>query len=115
MGIIDNKKYTVTKSTCEVYKLRHECGMYWADITLDCASKSGRIQIASDYGSWQNFWSCCGCSFKEFLTRLDMQYTAGKFGAEDNQGDVTPQFKRFWNEAWQVFIVQLKNELKNNK
>ena len=112
MEIIDNKKYSINKTQCEVYKLRHECGMYWADITVDSGEKSGRIQIASDYGSWQNYWSCCGCSFKEFLTKLDMQYTAGKFGAERN-GETTPQFKLFWNEAWAAFIEQIKSELKS--
>ncbi len=113
MEIIDNKKYKITKSTCEVYKLRHECGMYWADITLDCGEKSGRIQIASDYGTWQNYWGCCGCSFKEFLTRLDVEYTAGKFRARNAEDrEITPQFKRFWNEAWAVFIEQIKSEIK---
>ncbi|QIK61261.1 hypothetical protein G7050_16020 [Dysgonomonas sp. HDW5A] len=155
--------------------------MYWADITLDYSDKAGRIQIASDYGNWQNYWGACGSSFKEFLTKLDIYYAAGKFGADgwfdldatlssmrndikeavknkelskaeskelleevesleqcssvheyydmvyrDSdklttffdaadfpcKKDVTPQFKRFWNEAWTVFINQIKEELK---
>lgn len=73
--------YTLTKSTVECYKLRDKTsGMYWADITIDAKETTGRIQIASDFGSWQNYWGACGCSFKEFLTKLDMEYFAGKVG-----------------------------------
>lgn len=180
MGIIDNSKYTITKSQIELYKIRHESSMYWADITLDYLDGKGRIQIASDYGSWQNYWGA-GSSFKEFLTKLDIYYAAGKFGADgwfdldatlsslrndikeavknkelskaeskellqevesleqcssvheyydmvyrDSDKlttffdaasfpcvkDITPQFKRFWNEAWAVFIELLKQEEK---
>ncbi|NDW19455.1 hypothetical protein D0T53_11120 [Dysgonomonas sp. 216] len=154
--------------------------MYWADITLAYEGNTGRIQIASDYGSWQNYWGACGSSFKVFLTKLEMEYTATKFGADDwfdldatlksmrsqikyhqkewglskadakelfdevdsledcssvheyhhkvwndcdklysffdaadftCTKDVTPQFKRFWVEAWSVFINQIKEEL----
>lgn len=74
--------YTVTKSTAECFKLRHSSGMYWADITIDAKDHTGRIQIASDFGSWQYFWGACGKPFIEFLSGLDIQYTAGKFGAD---------------------------------
>ncbi|NDV94852.1 hypothetical protein D0T84_07960 [Dysgonomonas sp. 521] len=174
-------EFTINKSQCELYKIRHQSGMYWADITLDYKDKTGRIQIASDYGSWQNYWGACGCSFKEFLTKIDMWYFAGKVGesdwfdsdathkrikkdiiesrrgndisedeardlwdvvndmfidicgkesywhhAYDNDKlwrfyrepyaypcitDISPQFKRFWNEAWVVFINQIKEEI----
>ena len=81
--------YTVTKSTAELYKLRHPSGMYWADITIDCNDKGGRIQIASDYGSWQNYWAgFCG-TFKEFLIQLNLEYAADKFNADrwfDHEG-----------------------------
>lgn len=73
--------YTITKSSIECYKLRTESGMYWADITIDSKDNTGRIQIASDFGSWQNYWNACGCPFKEFLTKLDIHYFAGKVGA----------------------------------
>jgi hypothetical protein len=75
--------YTVTKSTVECYKIRHPSGMYWADITIDASDRSGRIQIASDFGDYQRYWGACGKSFKEFLCSLDMHYAAGKFGAND--------------------------------
>lgn len=181
MSVIDNLEFTITKTQCELYKIRHKSGMYWADITLDYEGNTGRIQIASDYGSWQNYWGACGSSFKEFLTKLDIYYTAGKFGTDDwfdldstlssmrnnikeavnnkelskseskellqevesleqcssiheyrdmiyhdcdklysffdaadfpCKKDVSPSFKRFWNEAWAVFINQIKEELK---
>lgn len=180
MSKIDNSKFSIEKSQCELYKIRHGSGMYYADITIDHKGATGRIQIASDYGSWQNYWGSCGCGFKKFLTQLDIHYTAGKFGANDwfdfdatikgmkktikdymEDGslseeeakelleevkslddcidiheyynrvyhqchkllsffdaadfpcvkDVTPQFKRFWNEAWAVFIEQMKKEI----
>jgi hypothetical protein len=76
--------YTITKSTVQCYKFRHESGMYWADITIDTqpGSRQGRISIASDFGSWQNYWGACGPDFKTFLSKLDIHYTAGKFGAD---------------------------------
>lgn len=180
MSKIDNSKFRIDKSQCELYKIRYETSMYWADITIDHNGSTGRIQIASDYGSWQNYWGACGCEFKKFLTQLDIHYTAGKFGAGNwfdlhatikemkrmindllqdgtlskekakellkeveslsdcsNEHeyydmvyhqcdklysffdaadfpcvkDVTPQFKRFWNEAWAVFIEQMKKEI----
>ena len=50
---------TVTKSTVEVYKIRSN-EFAWADITIDASGNKGRISIASDYGSWQNYWGACG-------------------------------------------------------
>lgn len=73
-------KFSITKSKVECYKIRHTSGMYWADITIDSNGTTGRIQVASDYGDWQNYWGACGCLFKQFLTEIDMHYTAGKFG-----------------------------------
>lgn len=75
-------KYTISKSTVECYKIRHTSGMYWADISVDANGKQGRITIASDFGSWQNYWGACGSNFKEFLCGLDQHYVAGKFGAD---------------------------------
>lgn len=69
----------VTKSHVECYKLRSDKGA-WADITIDMKDKTGRIQIASDYGSWQYYWGACGETFKKFLIGLDLHYIAGKFG-----------------------------------
>lgn len=77
-----DKAYTVEKTTVECYKLRHKSGMYWADITIDSKLKGGRIQIASDYGSWQNYWGATCDNFKEFLISLDIHYAAGKFNAD---------------------------------
>lgn len=71
---------SVTKTTVECYKIRNK--YTWADITIDANGNTGRIQIASDYGSWQNYWGSCGKSFKEFLLHLDKHYVAGKFGAD---------------------------------
>jgi len=80
-----NPKLEVTKTTVECYKLRFEGGL-WADITIDDNSVgdkgAGRIQIASDFGNWSNYWGACGSPFKKFLESLDIHYTAGKFGAD---------------------------------
>lgn len=73
---------TITKSTCELYKLRGLPHSGWADITIDAADHHGRIQIASDWGNWSYFWSACGGPFKEFLPHISIDYTAGKFGAD---------------------------------
>lgn len=88
---MENSKYTVTKTSSELYKFRHPSGAYWADITLDAGEKSGRISIASDFGTWSNYWGSCGNSFKRFLTELDIHYAAGKFGSShwfDHEGTI---------------------------
>lgn len=72
--------FTVTKSTVESYKIRFNKIGYWADINIDSGERSGRIQIASDFGDWQYYWGACGKSFKEFLTKLNIEYCADKFG-----------------------------------
>lgn len=77
---MDTTKLSITKNSVECYKIRHQSGSYWADITIDSKGTTGRLQIASDYGSWQYYWGACGCPFKEFLTQLDIGYVAGKFG-----------------------------------
>jgi hypothetical protein len=112
---MDKSKYTIEKSQCEVYILRRREGSeYWADITVHCNNNAGRIQIASDYGSWQNYWGHCACPFKEFLIKLsrDMDYAATKFRAKGDDDNATPQFKMFWNEVWPEFINELKKENK---
>lgn len=172
------KKAKITKSKAEIYKIRFGNGLYWANITVDDLGESGRIQIASDFGSWQNYWASCGCSFKKFLTELNIHYTANKFKADNwfdnektierfksdiieyrmfsglgkekarelfdsleafedviNKGEfiqemwnspilsfynhkpplietITPQFKKFWETAWAVFIEEINSELK---
>lgn len=85
-------EYEIIKSTVECYKLRHTSGMYWADINVDAKDKTGRIQIASDYGDWQFYWSSCGSTFKQFLTELNIEYVAGKFG-EGRHFDITRTIK----------------------
>jgi hypothetical protein len=170
---MEKETYTIEKTLVECYKLRSTTGSYWADITIDSIGTKGRIQIASDFGSYQNYWGACGCSFKEFLQRLNIEYAADKFGEdkwfdldatikllrerildefhhEDDKDEVlselkelescsnkeefcdqirnckniwqmedgmpslcyaiTPQFKRFWDEIWPVFIDHLKKE-----
>lgn len=80
---MEKQEFKLEKTTVECYKIRHETGMYWADITLDVTGgKSGRIQIASDYGDWNYYWGSAGPSFKEFLLRVDKGYAAQKFGAD---------------------------------
>ena len=81
---MDATKFSITKSTVECYKIRHESGMYWADITIDAKDHTGRIQIASDYGDWQYHWGACGETFKHFLAHLNIDYVAGKFGENDH-------------------------------
>lgn len=78
-----NPTYSISKTNVECYKVRSSKGYgEWADIVLDSNGNSGRIQIASDYGSWEHFWGSCGCPFKQFLIKLtnDINYAAGKFG-----------------------------------
>jgi len=172
-------KFTIKKTTVECYKIRHESNSYWADITVDANESTGRIQIASDFGSWENYWGACGKSFKSFLISLNIDYVAGKFGADkwfdevatikqfkrevleyrkddsitaevarkiwneiidleevgsyENEfsmrlfngeeimrfydycphliRDISPLFRRFWNEIWPVFVEELKKEI----
>jgi hypothetical protein len=81
-SLTTEQKFTVSKSTVECYKIRHANGMYWADITIDAKDKTGRIQIASDFGDWQNYWGACGTDFKTFLASLDKYYAGDKFNAD---------------------------------
>lgn len=73
-------KFSIKRGSVECYKVRHSSGMYWADIVIDASGNAGRVQIASDYGSWEYYWGSCGCPFKQFLTQLGIDYVAGKFG-----------------------------------
>lgn len=80
---MEKQEFTIEKSTVECYKIRHESGRYWADITVDVTSNtSGRIIISSDYGNYTNYWGACGCRFKQFLIDLNLEYAANKFGAD---------------------------------
>jgi hypothetical protein len=75
---------TVTKSSVELYQIRFgDSSVGWADITIDAQGTMGRIQIASDYGNWQNFWGACGTDFKSFLGQINKDYAATKFGVEE--------------------------------
>lgn len=85
----------VTKTTCELYKIRELPHSGWANITIDAAGHHGRIMIASDYGDWQYFWSHCGMPFKEFLQGLDSGYVAGKFGCGNSYFDVDRTVGRY--------------------
>lgn len=77
------EEFSVSKSTVVLYKIRHQkSGCYWADITIDESGSKGRINIASDYGNYSNYWHACGSSFKEFLLKIGKDYAASKFGAD---------------------------------
>lgn len=79
---MNNQNFTIEKSQVECYKIRiHERG-YWADITLDSQGTKGRINVASDFGNFSYFWGACGVGFKEFLTRLNIEYAADKFNMD---------------------------------
>jgi hypothetical protein len=79
---MENKSYTVTKKSIELYSFRHPSGMFWADITIDAGEKTGRISIASDFGNYSNYWGSAGCNFKQFLGQISMDYAADKFDAD---------------------------------
>lgn len=98
---MEQGQMTINKTSVELYKIRHTSGMYWADITVDAGEKSGRIQIASDFGDWQNYWSGCGMPFKEFLAGLDIHYAADKFDADRffDQQETIASFKRSISET----------------
>lgn len=115
------ENYTITKSTVECYKIRHPKLLYWADITVDHNGSKGRIQIASDFGDYQYYWGACGCSFKEFLCKIGIDYAACKFGADrcfDSEATITSyketiiQYRRCGNLS-DVEARKLFNEIKN--
>lgn len=106
-------KYTTTKSTVECYKIRGEKGL-WADITVDANGKTGRLQIASDFGSWQYYWGACSSNFKDFLIGLNIDYVASKFG-ESKWFDLDKTILSLKNQINEYTkydpIDELKNEL----
>jgi hypothetical protein len=73
----------ITKTTVECYKVR-DLKEGWANITIDDLGEKGRVQIASDFGDWQYYWNACGCPFKVFLTRLNLDYVADKFREDEH-------------------------------
>lgn len=83
-AVEDGAPMTITKSEVTCYKMRYPGHDYWADITLDVNKEvpGGRISIASDYGNWTYYWGAPGDNFKLFLSRLNIQYAAGKFGSD---------------------------------
>ena len=86
----------ITKTTCELYKLRGLPHMGWADISIDAAEQHGRISVSSDWGNFANFWSHCGRPFKEFLAEIDIGYFAGKIKMNewfDHEATVKGLFK----------------------
>ena len=109
-----NKNFKTTKSTVECYKIRGTKSGVWADITIDANEKAGRLQIASDYGSWQYYWGSCGLNFKDFLISLNIDYVANKFG-EGNWFDLDKTISNLESnikEFTQYDTIQdLKNEL----
>jgi hypothetical protein len=93
----------VEKTTIELYRIRLDKGG-WADITMDDNGNAGRISIASDWGSWERFWGACGSSFKQFISTLDIHYTASKFG-EDRFTDVEKTLK-----LWKTEVLERRKE-----
>lgn len=83
--------YTITKTTIENLKIRSVNGAF-ADINIDQKGETGRVQISSDYGNWQCYWGACGMPFKKFLTTLEIDYVAHKFG-EANWFDLDATIK----------------------
>ena len=84
-----------SKTTATVYKLHDLGSSNWANFTVEeTGEHSGRIQIASDWGAWQYYWSSCGSSFKQFLTKLGIDYVADKFN-QDRYFDFEATIKRF--------------------
>jgi hypothetical protein len=78
---MSEKLFGVTKTVAESYGIaRNDASGSWANITIDTA---GRLSIQSDYGNWQYYWGAHGGSFKSFLTGLNKQYVADKFGASN--------------------------------
>lgn len=72
----------ITKTTCELYKIRGLPQLGWAGISIDAAEEHGRISVSSDYGNFANFWSHCGMPFKKFLANIEIGYFAGKVGLD---------------------------------
>jgi hypothetical protein len=77
---MEKTDYSIEKTTVECYKIRHYRG--YADITVDSLGTKGRISISSDWGNYSYFWGACGCSFKQFLININIEYVADKFGAD---------------------------------
>jgi hypothetical protein len=74
------EKMKVTKSMVELYRVRSTEGgsCSWGDITLTCGKESVNVMATSDYGTFDHYWSHCGCDPKEFLCDTDFQYTMKK-------------------------------------
>lgn len=74
----------ITQNNIQLYELRDIGNGRWADIVIQEGENSGRISIASDFGSWQYYWNSCGKPFKQFLIdlRSNMHYVAGKMNAD---------------------------------
>lgn len=108
----------LTKSIIESYKLRFDDHFYWADINIDALDKSGRIQIASDYGDWQYYFGSCSINFKEFLINLNIDYLANKFG-ENKWFDLDKTIDNLNNRINEIDLlynkIEIEYELNNLK
>lgn len=77
----------VSKRLIEQYVLRGDRGAAdYADISIGPSAEGWyRLSISSDYGNWGNSWPIRELEdFKKFIVDLDLQYFAGKVGAEDH-------------------------------
>jgi hypothetical protein len=99
----------ITKSNIESYKIRFENSSIWADINIDYAKESGRLQIASDFGNWQYHWGACGDSFKKFLSQLDKGYLANKFG-ENRHFNIEKTITNIRETVVSEFYPEIKKE-----
>jgi hypothetical protein len=80
-----SQEFLFTKRDVSCYRFTEKSGL-WANIYLDLSSEtSGRLIIASDYGSWQYYWPSTGRIFKQFLIDLskDLPYMMGKLERAD--------------------------------
>lgn len=68
-----------------MYKIRKSQSGDWADIIIDTeheGAQRGRITILSSHGDWTFYWGTCGMAFKNHLIKLQKDYAAGKFRAD---------------------------------
>lgn len=84
----------------ELFKLTN--ARDWADIMISEQYQSGRITIASSFGTWSHYWGSCGEDFKTFLADMDIHYAATKFKCA-NEFDIDKTIKHFADNIESIF------------
>lgn len=84
----------------ELYKLTDSGN--WADFMFSEKYQSGRLTIASSFGTWSYYWPSCGKDFKGFLAEADIYYVAGKFNCAD-EFDFDKTIKHFTQNIEAIF------------